>query len=142
MAPPEELHAVLDALHAPGFVHLVGDVRLKPQREDLHIERFAVARAGLARPDVDAALLGLADLPDEVAAVVAARRATDDLKVLRLQLLDRHRRELTARLRRRALGERRLGLGRRRRRSRCRIAHGRARATVRSSAKMRQWSYQ
>ena len=64
--------------------------------------------------DVDAALLGLTDLPDEVAAVVAARRATDDLEVLRLQLLDRHRREPTARLRRRALGERRR-LGHRRR---------------------------
>ena len=64
--PPEELHAVLDALRAPGLVHLVGDVRLEPQREDLHIERLALARAGLARPDVDAALLGLADLPEEV----------------------------------------------------------------------------
>jgi hypothetical protein len=59
--PPEELHAVLDALRAPGLVHLVGDVRLEPQREDLHIEGLAVARAGLARADVDAALLGLAD---------------------------------------------------------------------------------
>src|SRR5262245_59275826 len=91
--PPEELHAVLDALRAPGLVHLVGDVGLEPQRKDLHIERLTVARARLARPDVDAALLGLANLPDEVAAVVASRRTPDNLEVFRLQLLDRHRRE-------------------------------------------------
>jgi hypothetical protein len=48
----------------PGLVH--------PQREDLHIERLAVARARLARADVDAALLGLADLPDEVAAIMVS----------------------------------------------------------------------
>jgi hypothetical protein len=70
--PPEELHAVLDALRAPGLVHLVGDVGLEPQREDLHLERLTVARARRARPDVDAALLGLADLPDEVATVMVS----------------------------------------------------------------------
>ena len=70
--PPEELHAVLDALRAPRLVHLVGDVGLEPQRQDLYIERLTVARRRLARPDVDAALLGLADLPDEVAAVMVS----------------------------------------------------------------------
>ena len=70
--PPEELHAVLDALRAPGLVHLVGDVRLEPEREDLHVEGLAVARARLAGPDVDAALLSLANLPDEVAAVMVS----------------------------------------------------------------------
>src|SRR5690606_27049946 len=30
--PPEELHAVLDALRAPGLVHLVGDVRLEDRK--------------------------------------------------------------------------------------------------------------
>src|SRR5690606_31960817 len=120
---PEELHAVLDALRPPGLVHLVGDVRLEPQREDLHVERLAVALARLARADRDAALLGLADLPDEVTAVVAARRAAHDLEVLRLQLLDGHRREPSARrLRGVACGGRR-GLRRwRRRLARARVA--------------------
>src|SRR5690606_6167871 len=94
---PEELHAVLDAPRAPGLVHLVGDVRLEPQWEDLHVERRAVARARLARANRDAALLGLAVLPVQLAAVVAARRAADALEVLRLKLLDCHRREPSAR---------------------------------------------
>ena len=103
---PGRTPAVLDALRAPGLVHLVGDVGLEPQRENLHLKRLAIARGSCAA-DVDAALLGLADLPDEVTAVVAAVERPTTSRYF-AQLLDRHRREPTARPRRRALGERRL----------------------------------
>ena len=51
------------------------------------------SRARLARPDVDAALLGLAALPDEVAAVVATRRTPrqpEGCEVFLLGLLAHH----------------------------------------------------
>ena len=107
--PPEELHAVLDAAGPPRLFHALDDLGLESQREDLHVDGLAVALARLARAHRDAALLGLADLPDEVTAVVAARRAADRLEVLRLQLLDAHRREASPHVRRR--GRARVGRG-------------------------------
>jgi hypothetical protein len=101
--------AVDRAARAPRLVHALDDLGLESQREDLHVDGLAVALARLARADRDAALLGLADLPDEVAAVVAARRAADRLEVLRLQLLDAHRREASPHVRRR--GRARVGRG-------------------------------
>ena len=45
--PPEELHAVLDVLRAPG--PSMRRRRRLEQRQDLHLRRLAIARAGLAR---------------------------------------------------------------------------------------------
>ncbi len=68
----EELHPALQAQTLARLVELRDEVGLHAKRQHLEVHRLAVGAPVAARPDRDAALLRLADLPDEVAAVMVS----------------------------------------------------------------------
>lgn len=70
---PEELHPGLHPVLLPRGVHLLDRARLEAQGEDADVGCALLLRApGLARADRDPPLLRLADLPDEIPAVMVS----------------------------------------------------------------------
>src|SRR5690606_40057459 len=66
----EEVHAGLESEALAGFVEAGDDLGLHAQGQHLHVGGLTVGVAAADRARLDAALLRLADLPDEVAAVM------------------------------------------------------------------------